>query len=133
VIVVDTSALMAIALKESMAGACREVLENASALQMSAGTLAESLIVAGRRGLGHAMAEAVEAFGITIVPVGEAEARRAAEAYTKWGKGVHPASLNLGDCFAYALAKERGCPLLHVGGDFARTDVQGVNLTPETE
>lgn len=123
-IVVDTSALMAVALKEPKAGACREVLENASALQMSAGTLAESLIVAGRRGLADAMAEAVEAFGITIVPVGEADARRAAAAYAAWGKGVHPAALNLGDCFAYALAKAQDCPLLYVGDDFAQTDVQ---------
>jgi ribonuclease VapC len=128
VIVIDTSALVAIALNEPMAGACREVLENASALQMSAGTLAETLIVAGRRGLSTAMAETVGAFGITIAPVGEADARRAADAYAKWGKGVHPAGLNLGDCFAYALAQERNCPLLYVGEDFAKTDVRGVDL-----
>ncbi len=127
-IVVDTSALMAIALKEPASAVCRSVLEEATSLQMSAGTLAEALIVAGRRGLGSAMAEAVEAFGITVVPVTEADARRAADSYAQWGKGVHPAGLNLGDCFAYALAKERGCPLLYVGNDFAQTDVQGVDL-----
>lgn len=127
-IVVDTSALMAVALREPEAGACRSALEDATALQMSAGTLAEALIVAGRRGIGRDMAEAVEMFGITIVPVTEGDARRAAEAYARWGKGVHPAALNLGDCFAYALAKERNCPLLYVGRDFAQTDVQGVDL-----
>lgn len=124
-IVVDTSALMAVALKEPMGDACRAALENASAVQMSAGTLAECLIVAGRRGLAGAMSEAVESFGITIVPVMEADARRAAEAYARWGKGVHPAGLNLGDCFAYALAKAQDCPLLYVGNDFAQTDVTG--------
>ena len=45
------------------------------------------------------------------------------EAYDQWGKGVHPAGLNFGDCFAYALAKMRGSPLLFVGNDFIKTDV----------
>lgn len=58
-----------------------------------------------------------------IVSVTEAFARRVADAYDKWGKGVHPAALNLADCFAYALAIERACPLLFVGDDFSRTDV----------
>lgn len=122
-IVVDTSALMAITLREPGAAACRAALEDADAILMSAGTLAEALIVAGLRGLGPDMFEAVEAFGMSIVPVTEAGARRAADAYSHWGKGVHPAGLNLGDCFAYALAKEQNCPLLYVGGDFARTDI----------
>ena len=47
-----------------------------------------------------------------------------AAAYERWGKGQHPARLNLGDCFAYALAEEYHCPLLFVGQDFARTDVK---------
>ena len=46
-----------------------------------------------------------------------------AEAYAAWGKGIHPAGLNLGDCFAYALARELGCPLLYVGRDFVWTDL----------
>ncbi len=52
-----------------------------------------------------------------------ASARRIAQAYQRWGKGVHPASLNFGDCFAYEVAKERGCSLLYVGKDFEKTDV----------
>ena len=52
-----------------------------------------------------------------------ATSNRVAAAYDRWGKGVHPARLNLGDCFAYALAEERGCPLLFVGEDFSRTDI----------
>ena len=54
------------------------------------------------------------------------DARLVADAYECWGKGEHPASLNFGDCFAYALAKARDCPLLFVGNDFAQTDVTGV-------
>jgi ribonuclease VapC len=46
-------------------------------------------------------------------------------AHVRWGKGGHPAGLNFGDCFAYALAQELDCPLLYVGDDFARTDVKG--------
>jgi len=55
-----------------------------------------------------------------------AAARRIAQAYEQWGKGLHPASLNFGDCFAYEVAKEHGCRLLYVGDDFKEADVQGV-------
>jgi ribonuclease VapC len=122
-IVVDTSALMAITLNEPRANDCMEALETATEVLISAGTLAEVLIVAGRRGLAADMAETVETFKFNVVPVSEAGARQVAQAYDRWGKGVHPASLNLGDCFAYTLAKQQGCPLLYVGGDFAQTDV----------
>ncbi len=49
-----------------------------------------------------------------------------AASYRRWGKGIHPARLNLGDCFAYALAAERGCPLLFIGNDFSQTDIESV-------
>ena len=51
-------------------------------------------------------------------------ARQAGAAYRQWGKGFHPAGLNFGDCFAYALAKEQNCPLLFIGNDFSRTDIK---------
>ena len=57
------------------------------------------------------------------MPVTPIRAERVAEAYRQWGKGNHPARLNFGDCFAYALAKELACPLVFIGNDFARTDV----------
>lgn len=101
---------------------CIEALEAATEVLISAGTLAEALIVARRKGQGTELAETVETVRFTVVPVSEAGARRVADAYDLWGKGVHPAALNMGDCFAYALAKEQGCPLLYVGEDFARTD-----------
>lgn len=53
-----------------------------------------------------------------------ATARRIAEAYRRWGRGVHPAGLNLGDCFAYEVAKEHGCRLLYIGDGFSKTDVE---------
>lgn len=53
-------------------------------------------------------------------------ARQVGEIYRRWGRGFHPAALNFGDCFAYALAKERGCSLLYSGDDFAKTDIAGV-------
>jgi len=58
-----------------------------------------------------------------IGPVGAPAAHAAADAHDRWGRSMHPAGLNFGDCFAYALAKARGWPLLFVGDDFARTDL----------
>jgi len=58
--------------------------------------------------------------------VTEAMARMVAGAYGRWGKGVHTAGLNFGDCFAYEVAKEHSCPLLFVGQDFSKTDVENV-------
>ncbi|HZF96553.1 MAG TPA: type II toxin-antitoxin system VapC family toxin [Allosphingosinicella sp.] len=59
-----------------------------------------------------------------VVPLTEERARAAAEAYRTWGEGFHPAKLNFGDSFAYALAKEHDCPLLFIGNDFSKTDVK---------
>ena len=123
-IAVDTSALMAIILNEPEADACAAVLETGDRLLISAGTVAEALIVAGRRNAGEEVAQLIDALGFEVVNVTPASARRIAEAYGKWRKGVHRAALNFGDCFAYAVAKEHGCPLLYVGKDFSRTDIE---------
>lgn len=122
-IVVDTSAIMAILQKEATAAACMAVIREADTILMSAGTIAELLIVAGRRGIADMADRFVGDLGIEVATVTVRTARQVAAAYERWGKGVHPAGLNLGDCFAYALAKERACPLLFVGDDFSRTDV----------
>jgi ribonuclease VapC len=124
-IAVDTSALMAILLNEPDADSCIAVLEAENDLVISAGTVAEALIVAARRDVGEEMERLLEGLGLEIVNVTPASARRIAQAYENWGKGVHPAALNFGDCFAYEVAKEHECPLLYVGGDFARTDIEG--------
>ncbi len=125
-IAVDTSALMAIVLNEPEADACAVALEAEEKLLISAGTVAEVLIVAARRNVGEEMERLIEGLGFEIVSITPASARRIARAYESWGKGVHPAGLNFGDCFAYEVAKEHGCPLLFVGKDFALTDVAGV-------
>ena len=121
-LVADTSALMALLLGEAEAEAIATLLETRATL-ISAGTLAETLVVADRRGIGAEMARLVEGLGIAVEPLSLAGARQVAAAYGQWGKGVHPAGLNLGDCFAYALARDRGAELLFVGEDFARTDI----------
>lgn len=122
-IAVDTSALMAILLDEPDAAACANALGTNDRIAMSAGTMAEALIVAERRGLGREMAGLIDGLDLEIASVSPAAARRIAETYGQWGKGVHRAALNFGDCFAYETAKARDCPLLFVGTDFARTDI----------
>jgi len=123
VIVVDTSALMAIVLGEKAGDACIDVLAREAEILISAGTLAEALIVAARRQVGDELAALVAALGAEVVPVTAASARRIAQAYGRWGKGVLPDGLNFGDCFAYEAASEHSCPLLFVGDDFSRTDI----------
>ena len=115
---------MAILQDEKEAKLCDAALEAEDLILISAGTFAEALIVAGRKNIGEQMLLLVEEFGFEIVSVTPAVSRRVAEVYARWGKGVHPAGLNFGDCFAYDVAKEHGCPLLYVGEDFARTDIE---------
>ena len=125
-IAVDTSALMAIVLDETEANACIAVLEKEDNILISAGTIAETLIVAARRNVSEEIASLIDGLGFNAIAVTPASARRIALAYGRWGKGIHAAGLNFGDCFAYEVAKEHDCPLLYVGDDFARTDVKRV-------
>jgi ribonuclease VapC len=125
-IAVDTSALMAIMLDEPEADACVAALEAEDDLLISAGIVAEALVVAARRNVRAEMERLIDGLGFEVVSVTPASARRIAQAYELWGKGVHPAALNFGDCFAYEVAKEHGCRLLYVGEDFAQTDVESV-------
>jgi ribonuclease VapC len=124
-IAVDSSALMAIVLDEPEADACIAALEAEDRLLISAGTVAEALIVSARRNVGEEVASLIDGLGFDIVTVTPASARRIADAYARWGKGRHPAALNVGDCFAYEVAKEHACPLLFIGGDFTKTDIEG--------
>ncbi len=125
-IAVDTSALMAIVLDEPEADACIAALEAENDILISAGTVAEALIVSLRRNVGEEVASLIDGLGFEIVTVTPASARRIAQVYGRWGKGVNPASLNFGDCFAYEVAKEYNCHLLYVGNDFSRTDIESV-------
>ena len=125
-IAVDTSALMAIVLREEAGPACMEALRTDDRLLISAGTLTEMLIVAQGRDRGDALQMLMNGLGFEVVPVDEATARRAAVAHSRWGRGAKTAGLNFGDCFAYDVAKQNRCPLLYVGRDFAKTDVKSV-------
>ena len=125
-IAVDTSALMAIVLNEAEADACVAALAADEILLISAATIAEALVVAGRRNVRAEMEQLIGGLGFEIVSLTHASARRVVEAYERWRKGTHAAALNFGDCFAYEVAKEHGCRLLYVGEDFSRTDIAGV-------
>jgi ribonuclease VapC len=123
VIVVDTSALMALLLSEPCGDDIADVLVDEAKVVISAGTLAEALIVAGRRGLSEEMEMLLSGIGIEVENLSASGARAVAGAYAVWGKGVHPTGLNFGDCFAYVTARSHGAALLFVGEDFSRTDV----------
>lgn len=124
-IAVDTSALLAVVFNEPDAERCAAALRSQGRLIISAATLAEALIVAARREVNAELQRLIVGLGIEVVSVTSASARQVADAYARWGKGVHPAGLNFGDCFAYQVAKEHDCPLLYVGEDFALTDIAG--------
>jgi ribonuclease VapC len=127
VIVVDTSALLAILNKEPERDRFLDVLANDDHVMVSALTRYEALLIAGtRRGpdnLGD-LAEILEAAEAEIVPFDADQAHAAQAVYMRYGKGIHPtARLNLCDCVAYALAKRMDAPLLFKGDDFAATDI----------
>ncbi|MGB7404468.1 MAG: type II toxin-antitoxin system VapC family toxin [Pacificimonas sp.] len=123
-IVVDTSALIEMIMLGPRADECRQALMRTEAIYISAGSFTETLIVSAGKGLDAEIDTVRTQSEIEIAPVTVERAQAAGDAYRQWGKGWHPARLNFGDCFAYALAKELDCPLLFVGNDFAQTDVK---------
>ncbi len=124
--IIDASALIAILLREPEKDRFRELIARDVEPVMSPFNYLEAAVRAD--GLGPEMAEGFDALfretGIRIAPAGPEQARLAREAYQRFGKGNHGAKLNLGDCFAYALAKARKEPLLFKGDDFRLTDVE---------
>lgn len=125
--IVDTSALMAILIVEPDARRFAEAMARGEPLRMSAGSWIELTAVLVRRFPDLATTEPehlIQKLGIEIVPVTIEQARIGQAAYRTYGRGTeHPAALNFGDCFAYALAKATGEPLLFKGNDFAQTDI----------
>jgi ribonuclease VapC len=122
--IVDTSALIAVLRHEPEADGFVELLLASSAVRVSAGTLLETRIVAERDGGTADLAELLQAIGVDVVPVDARQVDLAFDGFRRFGKGRHPAGLNLGDLFAYALARALDAPLLFKGNDFARTDVK---------
>jgi ribonuclease VapC len=126
-VILDTSAILTILRKEPEAASSNQALATAEQPAISAATPVELALVAEGWGGPPASAEAealIAEAGIEILPFTPAHAALTTEGWRRFGKGRHPAGLNLGDCFAYALARARGQPLLFKGEDFARTDVR---------
>lgn len=123
--VVDTSVVVAVLFDEVDADVWKDRLAGAGGLVMSAASYLElGMVTFSQRGLRRAdLDQRLAAMGIEIVSVSPAQAGLALDAFYRFGKGQHPARLNYGDCFAYALATGRGEPLLFKGDDFSRTDV----------
>lgn len=124
-IVLDTSAILAVLLGEEEAVSFRDRIDEADGALVSAGTAVELATVASRNDDLFSAARAFldEPF-VSVEPLDAAQANAAGRAYRRYGKGHHPAGLNLGDIFAYALARKANLPLLFKGGDFARTDIE---------
>lgn len=124
--VLDTSAIIAILQDEPGSDRLVDKMEVAGSLKISAATVVETGIVMYSR-YGDAGEIEVDQFlhrlGIAVVPVTREQAELARTAYRKYGKGNHPAGLNYGDCFSYALAVSLNEPLLFVGEDFEKTDL----------
>jgi ribonuclease VapC len=129
-IVVDSSAIVAIQLGESTANALLERLRFEPRSLISVANYVETGQVLAQRHPGstrEVLAEFHDTLtlaNISLAPIDEAQARIALEARIRYGRGFgHPARLNYSDCFAYALAKVRNLPLLFVGDDFTHTDI----------
>lgn len=125
--VLDTSAVAAVVLGEPDAEALLSVmLDSAGDLLISAATRVEAGIVVEARHGPEAQADLrtlLDRLDVTVAPVDAEQAHAALGAWRRFGKGRHPAALNLGDCFAYALATVSAAPLLFKGDDFRQTDV----------
>jgi ribonuclease VapC len=129
-VIVDTSAVIAILRQEAAAQACAAAIDRSPVSRISAANFLEAAAVidsarspiASRR-----FDDFLRQARIQIAPVTEEQARIAREAYRDFGKGRgHPAQLNFGDCFSYALARVANEPLLFVGDDFCHTDIPSV-------
>ena len=125
-IVVDTSAIVAILKGEIEARSFLEIIVDEDRCFLSAVGLFEASMVMIGRGPAAAANDLdalVRRRGIEIVPFDEEQARQSRAAFVRFGKGRHPAALNFGDCVSYALARSLALPLLFKGTDFAKTDV----------
>jgi len=124
--VIDTSALVAILLDEPERRAFNEKIEADPRRLVSAVTFVETALVIEAR-VGEAGGRELDLFlhraNVEMAPVDADQAEIARRAFRRYGRGRHPAGLNFGDCFAYALVKTTGEPLLFKGDDFGRTDI----------
>ncbi len=125
--VIDTSALVAILLGEPACDALIDAIERADVRALSAATLLEaSIVIFARHGLDgiENLDLLVERLNLSLHAFDGAQVAIARNGFRRFGKGHHPAALNFGDCFAYALATYLDRPLLFTGNDFSQTDVR---------
>ncbi|MFC5863917.1 type II toxin-antitoxin system VapC family toxin [Acidicapsa dinghuensis] len=126
--IIDSSALVAIITSEPDGPVLARAMSEASALSLSAVTYFETCIVIDKYRdpvLSLGLDDLIQDLDIEIEPVTSSQARTARQAYRDYGRGSgHPANLNFGDCFAYALAREKREPLLFKGNDFIHTDLR---------
>ena len=116
--------MMAILMQEASAERLVSAMEADHTRLISAATVVESsLVLLGRYGE-PVLDRLLRGIGAEVVPVGEEQVALARDAALHFGRGRHPAALDLGDCFSYALSVARGEPLLFVGDDFSKTDVE---------
>lgn len=128
--VVDTSALLAILNDEPERRAFNEAIEAAESVSLSAATLVETSIVIEARYGAEGVRDLDHFLNLASIEVREVDADQAyvaRRAFTEFGKGRHPAGLNYGDCFSYALAKVRGERLLFKGDDFSKTGIESAS------
>jgi len=124
--VIDSSALLAILLNERDADLIRTAFDYDDVRLLSAATLLEaSMVIESRKGEsgGRDLDLLISKSKIEVIPFDEGQIDEARRAWRRFGRGRHPAGLNYGDLFSYALARTTGQPLLFKGDDFARTDV----------
>jgi ribonuclease VapC len=129
--VIDTSAIIAMLNDEPEADHFEAAIEADQVRYMSTATYLEaSIVIEGRHGEagGRELDLWLHRATVDLIAVHPEHAHRARVAYRQYGKGRHPAGLNFGDCFSYALSKISGEPLLYKGNDFSRTDVIAVSL-----
>jgi ribonuclease VapC len=125
--VIDSSALLSIYLKEPRHEACFEKISRSTIAVIGAPTLLEVTMVLSARTRQDArmeIARSLRRLQIQVIPFTEEHFDAAAEAFLRYGKGRHPAALNFGDCMSYAVAALSGLPLLYTGNDFAQTDIR---------
>jgi ribonuclease VapC len=126
-VIVDASAVLAIVLREAGRERYVDAILSAAPARMSVANWLEATMVVDRKGTPVAISrfeDFIRDARIELVPVSVSQAGMARGAWRTFGRGVHPAKLNFGDCFAYALAKETREPLLFKGDDFTQTDVE---------
>lgn len=124
--VVDSSVLVAVVLGEDDAGSYTASLRSTPVSVSTVSVVESCMVVEARQGpeAGRDLAELMRELAVAVVPVDQRQADLAIRAWRRFGKGRHPASLNLGDCFSYALAEALGEPLLFKGDDFTQTDIR---------